>query len=122
MAINFYNSPESSEWVTDATNTATVPISGELYTASHVDRMVDEISAIQYALGVPGLRGSNGPVWGTNETITTGLATSSVTSVVFAADVSSVLTSGMIIAGAAPTTTGWRRITAVSTFTRATMD
>lgn len=117
MAINFYNSPESSQWVTDATNTATLPATGELFTAGHVDRIVDEVSAIQYALGVPGLRGSAGPVWGTNATITTGLATSSVTSVVFASDVSGVLTAGMLIAGASPTTTGWRRITAVATFT-----
>lgn len=117
MAINFYNSPESSQWLTDATNTATLPVTGELFTAGHVDRIADEVSAIQYALGMPGLRGTAGPVWGTNATITTGLATSSVTSVVFASDVSAVLTAGMLIAGAAPTTTGWRRITAVSTFT-----
>jgi hypothetical protein len=117
MAINFYNSPESSQWVSDATNTATLPVTGELFTAGHVDRIADEVSAIQYALGVPGLRGTAGPVWGTNVTITTGLATSSVTSVVFASNISAVLTSGMLIAGAAPTTTGWRRITAVATFT-----
>lgn len=117
MADNFQNNPQNSQWLTDATNTATIPVTGELFTSSHVARIADEVTAIQYALGLPGLRGSNSGAWGTHETVTTAVATSSLTSVVFAADISSVLTSGMILAGAAPTTTGWRKITAVSTFT-----
>ncbi len=121
MSENFQSNYQNSNVIQDTTQTSLVPVNGEFFTGTHVAKQVDEISGLAYGLGLPGFRGGALPFWGTNIALT-GTAVSSLTSVVFSANQSSYLTQGMLICGASPTSTGFRRITTIGTGITVTID
>ena len=112
--INFQNNTAGTTtgyhrtaFITDSTNTFQWPTTiDEQFTPSSSSYLADVISGVGYILGAPGLRGSAGPIYG--ET-TMGSADSSGTTLLFGATVT--LAVGHLVAGASPTSTGWRRIT-----------
>lgn len=111
MSINFNDQASYSDFLRDATNTATLPTDGEApgWRGANAQQMAAEIMALQYVIGLPGLREGVAPAWGNHTAV--GIATSSLTSVVFTATQSSLVI-GSMIAGAAPTSTGFRRVMA----------
>lgn len=121
MSTNFQGSYENSDFIQDVAENDTIPTTGELFTAAHVLHQADETVGLGYAMGLPGLRGTAGPVWGSNTTLA-GTAVSSLTTIVFSSDQSSALTVGSLVAGASPTSTGWRRITSKGTGFTMTVD
>lgn len=118
MSINFQLDYQSSDFVSDISETATIPIDGELFTGDQLKHLATEIMGIQYGLGLPGIRGGVVAAWGSNTVLGTGSA--SGTTVVFAA--TQTLVAGQLIAGASPTSTGFRRVTAGGTGLTFTVD
>lgn len=110
MSINLNNQASRAEFVRDVTTTSTLPVNGESFTGAHIQDIAAQIDAIQYILGKPGLR-QGVPAAEGSHTALAGTAVSSLTSVVFSAS-QTALVVGSLIAGASPTSTGWRRVTA----------
>lgn len=111
MSQSLENYASYSTLAQDVTNTSSLPVNGESLTGTHLRNIGAEIAGAGYVIGKAGLRGTAVAPW--SHTSTSLLATSSGTSVVFAVSTPSMAPVGSLIGGAAPTTTGWRVVTAV---------